>query len=345
MRGIPHAAFYEVVDFAPELGQQEQDLLEAQLTDAGILDALVVPQEHMEDPGTAPGISGPVSVSGTAGGRSHSQPAPGWGDPRFRGNGRLPACAASPGPICGRGLPCCRMGDFRCGTVHGHSCAEGPAEFLMAPRRAAPTGSVQIREWEERLERAGGAGREKKAEVEALERRLARLKEELEQLPGGGSGTRPGNAGTGARRNCLKRKPERSGAWIRSRSAKQVVALLEQQSRELSRGLPYMRTEEAYEEPLNAAESYQALLGSLGISYSDLLHAADAVEWTEDRIAELRDQADTQSRTNAQTRKQMEVSPGAGPGDPGVPGPTGKTEPGHSGALSWIGRWRTSRSG
>ena len=36
------------------------------------------------------------------------------------------------------------------------------------------------------------------------------------------------------------------------RSAKQVVALLEQQSRELSRGLPYMRTEEAYEEPLNA---------------------------------------------------------------------------------------------
>lgn len=58
-----------------------------------------------------------------------------------------------------------------------------------------------------------------------------------------------------------------------------------------------MRTEEAYEEPLNAAESYQALLGSLGISYSDLLHAADAVEWTEDRIAELRDQADTQSRT------------------------------------------------
>ena len=69
-----------------------------------------------------------------------------------------------------------------------------------------------------------------------------------------------------------------------------------------------MRTEEAYEEALNAAESYQALLGSLGISYSDLLHAVDAVEWTEDRIAELRDQADTQSRTNAQTRKQMEVS-------------------------------------
>ena len=94
----------------------------------------------------------------------------------------------------------------------------------------------------------------------------------------------------------------------RSRVAKQVVALLEQQSRELSRGLPYMRTEEVYEEALNAAESYQALLGSLGISYSDLLHAADAVEWTEDRIAELRDQADTQSRTNAQTRKQMEVS-------------------------------------
>mgnify|MGYP000682984461 FL=1 len=35
MRGIPHAAFYEVVDFAPELGQSQRDLLEAQLADAG----------------------------------------------------------------------------------------------------------------------------------------------------------------------------------------------------------------------------------------------------------------------------------------------------------------------
>ena len=49
MRGIPHAAFYEVVDFAPELGQSQRDLLEAQLADAGILDALVVPRENLEE--------------------------------------------------------------------------------------------------------------------------------------------------------------------------------------------------------------------------------------------------------------------------------------------------------
>ena len=46
MRGIPHAAFYEVVDFSSDLKQEQRDLLEAQLADAGILDALVIPQEH-----------------------------------------------------------------------------------------------------------------------------------------------------------------------------------------------------------------------------------------------------------------------------------------------------------
>lgn len=45
MRDIPHAAFYETIDFSPDLPQEARDLLEAQLMDAGLLDALVVPEE------------------------------------------------------------------------------------------------------------------------------------------------------------------------------------------------------------------------------------------------------------------------------------------------------------
>ena len=47
LRGIPCAPLYELVDFAPDLSQKERDLLEAQLTDTGLLDALVVPEEQL----------------------------------------------------------------------------------------------------------------------------------------------------------------------------------------------------------------------------------------------------------------------------------------------------------
>ena len=48
-RGVPHASFYELVDFAPDLPPERRALLEAQLADAGILDALVVPPETLEE--------------------------------------------------------------------------------------------------------------------------------------------------------------------------------------------------------------------------------------------------------------------------------------------------------
>ena len=217
---------------------------------------------------------------------------------------------------------------------------------LLAPRRAAPTGERQIREWEERLERAEALEREKKAEVEALERRLARLKEEREQLPAVVDLDHALEMLAQAQEELSEAEARKERCLDQERSAKQVVALLEQQSRELSRGLPYMRTEEAYEEALNAAEILSGVAGLAGeLATAICFHAADAVEWTEDRIAELRDQADTQSRTNAQTRKQMEVSQArVRVIQEFLSRPENRAQ-GTSGALSWIGRWRTSRSG
>lgn len=43
-RGVSCAPFYDLIDFAPGMEQGKKDLLEAQLTDMGLLDALVVPQ-------------------------------------------------------------------------------------------------------------------------------------------------------------------------------------------------------------------------------------------------------------------------------------------------------------
>ena len=45
-RGVSCAPFYDLIDFAPGMEQRKRDLLESQLTDMGLLDALVVPQSE-----------------------------------------------------------------------------------------------------------------------------------------------------------------------------------------------------------------------------------------------------------------------------------------------------------
>lgn len=47
-KGIPFYAFYETVDFSTNLKQEEKDLIEEQLSDMGILDALIIPEEYQK---------------------------------------------------------------------------------------------------------------------------------------------------------------------------------------------------------------------------------------------------------------------------------------------------------
>ena len=69
-----------------------------------------------------------------------------------------------------------------------------------------------------------------------------------------------------------------------------------------------MRTQEAYEEALTAADVYGELLGTLAVSYNNLLHLAEKVEISENHAAELRDQESAQKKAVSQLQKQMEVS-------------------------------------
>lgn len=45
---IPFYAFYETIDFSTNLKQEEKDLIEEQLCDMGILDALIIPEEYQK---------------------------------------------------------------------------------------------------------------------------------------------------------------------------------------------------------------------------------------------------------------------------------------------------------
>ena len=286
MRGIPHAAFYEVVDFAPELGQSQRDLLEAQLADAGILDALVVPRENLEEIrellqeypdrflSPDPPVRDPIASLLPD------------GEPRFRETVLSCLRGISQSDL-QAGTALLPDGRYRCGTIQGHSRQEGPAGFVGAAARRANR-ERQLRECEERLDRAEALVREKQSVLDGLERRLARLQEEREQLPPATELDQALEILAQAQESFSAAQAKKERCLDQERAAKQAVARVEQQIREGSRGLPYLRAEEAYEEALDAAESYQALLGALGVSYSDWIHTADAVEAAGDRIAELR---------------------------------------------------------
>ena len=306
MRGIPHAAFYEVVDFAPELGQADRDLLEAQLADAGILDALVVPQEHLGEiqellqtyPDRFLSPEAPVSDPITS-----LIPD---GDKRFR-EAVLSCLRGISQSDLETGTALLPDGRFRCGTIRGYSFAEEPAGFVGAAARRANR-ERQLRELENRLEQAETLVQKKQAEVDTLEVRLTALKEERVQVPVALDLDYALEMLEKAQKALTEAESEKDRCLDQERSAKQAAARIEQESRELSRGLPYKRTQEAYEEALNAADAYQALMSTLAISHNKLIFTSRAVESTEDRIAELRDQASAQKKANLQIQKQLEVS-------------------------------------
>lgn len=306
MQGIPHAAFYEVVDFAPELNEKERELLEAQLSDAGILDALVVLPEHLPEikelleayPDRFLSPEAPVSDPITS-----LVPD---GDSRFHETVRA----------CLQGISCSDWeagtallpdGRFRCGTIRGYSHAEGPAGFVGAAARRANR-ERQLRELESRLEQADQLVREKQAAVDALETQLAVLRDERSRFPVAEDLDYALEMLAQSKKALAEAEAEKERCLSKERLAKQGVTRIEQQSRELGRGLPYMRTAEAYEDARDCAEAYQALLNMLGVSHNKLLFSSKAIVSSEDRIAELHDQASARKKDNLQIQKQLEVS-------------------------------------
>ncbi len=145
LRGIPGAPLYELVDFAPGLPSEAQDLLEAQLADTGLLDALVVPEAHLpeirellEDYPDRFLVPGPPV----------GQPLQGLvPDAAGRFPRETAACLAG---ISGGSLEAETAllpdGRFRCGMLRGRSHAAGAAGFVGAAAREANR-SARSRSW------------------------------------------------------------------------------------------------------------------------------------------------------------------------------------------------------
>ncbi len=303
MRGIPCAPFYELVDFAPGLSQEEKDLLEAQLMDAGILDALIVPEEHLPEirefleeypdrfllPG--PAVRSPLTgivPDGTG---------------RFAGE--VEACLrsisqADPDDETAI-LP---DGSFRCGVIRGRSVAESPAGYVGAAAREENR-QRQIRKLESQLESLSEKISAAQSEADWFNQNLAALKEERGRMPNAEDLDQALSMLSEANREYQLASQERDRQLAAERAAKQDLDTWEEKCRTGSAGLPYQRDIPSYEEADGAAEQYRHILYDLDSSRQKLESCRRAREELDGIIADQRDQIASRRRDSESTRTML----------------------------------------
>lgn len=305
MRGVPCAPLYELVDFAPELPREDRDLLEAQLLDAGLLDALVVPKESLPEvkdlleeypdrfliPG--PAVADPISslIPDAA--------------------GRFPQEAAA----CLRGISQSDLtaeaallpdGQFRCGMIQGRSRAEEPAGFIGAAARKANR-QRQICELEEKLDQLSQKVQAAQAELTQCKEQIAQLAQECAQMPTAEELDQALALLEQSRRALQLAREEKERKMSAEQEAKKVWASLDQRAREQSTGLPYERSVSAYEEALEAAAGYQDALNTLDSSRQRLDYALQGMQREQETIDEQRDQADDRRGENSGLQGELSV--------------------------------------
>ena len=172
-RGVPHASFYELVDFAPDLPPQRCALLEAQLADAGILDALVVPPKTRKE---MPELLAqhPDHFLCLKDLSPAAAPLP------LRPEGELPPWADMAGILaCLSEQPVGHAwfaadGRYRQGVLQGRSVAQQPAGYIGASARRANR-ERQIQALARQME-------EKQQELEKIQERLQQTEAARQQL-------------------------------------------------------------------------------------------------------------------------------------------------------------------
>ena len=283
-KGIPHASFYELVDFAPDLPEEQRALLEAQLLDAGILDALVVPpeahdalcellQNHpdqflcLEDV-CEETVSLPLCAE---------PGAPAWADPETL----LKRIGCRPGSATWFAVD----GSYRQGILKGHSVPDSPARYIGASPRKANR-ARQIQQLENLIQEKSGEIHQAQQQLTQCKETLARLNQEYTQRP------TTANLATALQlfdtesarvarlEQELENKNDRVYTWQRRLSDLRAQFLTR------TKGLRYEQTLETYQQILSLFEDYKE-------AFSDLFRDKQKLENTRNFIGNLQLTLDT----------------------------------------------------
>ena len=282
-RGVPYASFYELVDFAPDLPPERRALLEAQLADTGILDALVLPAEALEE---MPELLAQhpdhflcrKDLSPTA------APLP------LRPETELPAWADMAGLLsCLSEEPegnawFATDGRYRQGVLQGQSVAQQPAGYIGASARRANR--------ERQLAALARQIEEKQQELKEIQARLQQIKTAQQQLQQAYE-ARPTTADLAVALDLAAK--QRGEVERRERTLDDCAQRVQRQQKQLAdlraeilpltQGLPYEQDAETYGQMVDLCEEYRE-------KYQMLSSNKDHMELLRSRVLDLEQQLD-----------------------------------------------------
>ena len=282
-RGVPHASFYELVDFEPDLPPERRALLEAQLADAGILDALVVPAEMLAK---MPDILAehPDHFLCREGLSPASTPLP------LRPESELPPWADIAGVLsCLSGQPTGNAwfaadGRYRQGALQGQSVAQQPAGYIGALARRANR--------ERQIEALSRQIEEKQRELEEIQARLRQVEISQHQLQQAYE-SRPTTADLAMALDLAAR--QRNEVERRERTLDDCARQVQQQKMQLAaihaeivpqtQGLPYEQNAETYDQMVDLCLEYKETYQTISVDKGQL-------ELRQSRVLDLEQQLD-----------------------------------------------------
>ena len=308
---IRYYAFYEVVEFGQDVTEAEKNMLEEQLTDSGLLDALVVaPEDLQKTKELLKSLSDTILL------------------PRKRGDfgSAGKPCGLIPGEVDGQLKPfirqvldgigtgeeeetdivLCANGYFRNGLIYGHSNGGEQASYVGLEARREKLRKM-LAEKEAEREELQNLLAQYEEESERLQHSSARLLQEKEEIPG----FEDLDEAIDLRRKTEEEYDRAFKEWENKESElKKILAekkACEQEVIAVCKTLPYTRTTEAYSDALTCAAEYveeadrlERSFFSLRAAQAEKRHIEDMVEQQEEAI----DQIDFQLR---KTKRDLSV--------------------------------------
>ena len=282
-RGVPYASFYELVDFAPDLPPERRALLEAQLADTGILDALVLPAEALEE---MPELLAqhPDHFLCRKDLSPAAAPLP------LRPETELPAWADMAGLLsCLSEEPegnawFATDGRYRQGVLQGQSVAQQPAGYIGASARRANR--------ERQLAALARQIEEKQQELKEIQARLQQIKTAQQQLQQAYE-ARPTTADLAValdlaakqRGEVERRERTLDDCAQRVQRQQKQLADLRAETLPLTQGLPYEQDAETYGQMVDLCEEYRE-------QYRTISEGKEKLELWQSQVLDLEQQLD-----------------------------------------------------
>lgn len=297
MNGIPHAAFYEAVDFSADLSAQDRDRLEAQLMDAGLLDALIVSSEyHQQIQELLEDYPDRFLIPGEPAADPITSLVP---DPASPFSTLAAACLSciSQSDI-NAATAVLPNGCFRNGIVQGRSHGYDPAGYIGAAARRANR-ERQIAQLQEQLHQLEEQIQQTQQQNNLLMLRAERLQSEWTLLPNSADLDCAIETLADAQRLLDAAAAETQRRKESEQQARRTLGILDNQCRDCCCSLPYVRREDAYEEAQDAAQEYGDQLSEINSSLVQLQVSQQRYDDIEADLATEYDRSSEQKKVNA----------------------------------------------